>query len=446
LIDPKNTHSARQHWSNSRTFEHGYASRFVIKSTAATILPKSFALDNRDELEKYFPTMLVTAMIKQFHTEVTLAVYDGVDTMNGITELTEVDENATTKDDFGNEAANVGGTEMDIVEDDDVVYSEGNDEDDETTNIDAVTKNIWQSYATDIVLKYKATAPPRSYSGPVYKKWKRQQTCRSVKKKKAISKFWMNVANVHSEQIRFSVEEQVTKEQELYKQDILGMAMNVDITTNQVGKDYDADTINSERNIFLGQNKDTSVEQTRSVKERQFDQTVPFLIAGNAQLTVDWQKRMAKLNQTLISRFPKGKKNAAHNGVSLYLTASPGGKACQGKSFSVHLNKSIISQHDNPSSLEHNLQQEIIAVCSHLVKESFGKMDFYKSIMSSIHNDESLQHMIPYLIEGTPCSHIWLSAVHHGNHVHIDKNTIGPTFYFLLEQPLGLGGELKLIQ
>jgi hypothetical protein len=95
LIDPKNTHSLRLHWFNSRTFKYGYASRFVIKSTAATILPKSFALDNRDELEKYFPTMLVTAMLERFHTEVTLVVNDGVDTMNGITGLAEVDENAT---------------------------------------------------------------------------------------------------------------------------------------------------------------------------------------------------------------------------------------------------------------------------------------------------------------------------------------------------------------
>jgi hypothetical protein len=185
LIDPKNTHSLRQHWSNSRTFKFGYASRFEIKSTAATILPKSFALDNRNELEKYFPKMLVTAMIERFHIEMLSVENHGIDAVSGIT------ESAKVVPDFGNEAASTSGTEMDIVGDIELVCNEMND-DNETSS-------------TGIILKYNTMASPKSYSGCTYKKWRRQQLWRLSRKMKAIPKFW--IANAYSEKVSFDMQE-----------------------------------------------------------------------------------------------------------------------------------------------------------------------------------------------------------------------------------------------
>jgi hypothetical protein len=95
---------------------------------------------------------------------------------------------------------------------------------------------------------------------------------------------------------------------------------------------------------------------------------------------------------------------------------------------------------EKPTQKDIKFQKQLVEIFANLVQQAciddpnFHKLcEFYCGI----------PHMLPHLIDGTCCTDIWYSTKSEPFHTHIDTNTVGPTFYFILEDSSEKdGGEL----
>jgi hypothetical protein len=387
LVFDKMHHKNKSHLSKCRGVGSGYASKYNVNGK---VVPGTFTVNNRDDLDKYFG--------QYFSEQLCNSCIPIQNNVASVPVLLQQEYSGS---------APIG---FDLIKDD-----------------------IMEAYGNMIQQFQYARSFPRVFSKNCYEVWINHEARARVQEPKAIVAFWKNIAAKHSVEISSFAKYTIYYKNLSYTRKIYRL-MNYNPATKQVNNNYNPKKSYHKCHTLLGVFENTNTNQGKKDRKKdenkddekekelelQIDVGWPFLVMKDVDIDLE---ELVQINSQLHHKYlPKNEtKTASQKGLSLYHTRN-GNR--------VYFNQYIVGT-KNPQPEDVMFQNRIVTIFTNMVEQAcrddlqFHKLcEFYRSI----------PHMKPHLIGSTCCTNIWYSSQTTPYRVHIDKNTVGPTFYFVLEE------------